>query len=57
MVGGGGVTGRMDRLCICMFADEIGGFRFLCHALNHKIPTQGGEREREEGGVRHWASG
>lgn len=42
----GGVTGRMDRLCICVFADEIDGFRFLCHALNYKIPTQGGERER-----------
>lgn len=38
----------MDRLCICMFADEIDGFRILCHALNYKIPTQGGESEGKE---------
>lgn len=43
-----GDTGRIDRLCICMFADEIDGFRILCHALNYKIPTQGGESEGKE---------
>lgn len=43
-----GVTGRMDRLCICMFADEIDGFRILCHALNYKTPTQGGRSEGKQ---------